>query len=352
MSPKPADGSAAASMNPRPAEDSAAASKIPRPAEDSAAASMDPKFDFSLASLPGPAIASILHHLDIYSSHQLALTCQACAREAAHHRSHNKNDYCAKILPKVQSIAGRSYGGSPYGDLNCAWTGSSSDALPYIPTMSEQPDFLASMWKAAWSAVPHSFCTDIRSMWGEAMSDDFGSGLNKCSCLTIHLFIQSTTPLHVTLVWLRAFCETAKATIIQKFLDEGAGYVDSVMDVTCWVFRPQGQLQEDECDGVESPQGGSWKFVCQHPEPNRDWHTRYEPVAWRPEDSIAVTGSWCDFEEPVFTRKPSECEADPKPDPKLDLMPEFDRYYTKKMKKPKTGGRRCCKLSECKQSLC
>ena len=115
MSPKPADGSAAASMNPRPAEDSAAASKIPRPAEDSAAASMDPKFDFSLASLPGPAIASILHHLDIYSSHQLALTCQACAREAAHHRSHNKNDHCAKILPKVRSIAGRSYGGSPYG---------------------------------------------------------------------------------------------------------------------------------------------------------------------------------------------------------------------------------------------
>jgi len=230
--------------------------------------------------------------------------------------------------------------------VTCAWTGSSSDALPYIHTMSQQPDFLASMWKAAWSAVPHSFCADIRSMWGEAMSVDRGGGGNKCSCLTIHLLIQSTTPLHMSLAWLQAFCEIAKATFIQKFLDEGAGYVDSVMDITCWVYRPQGQLQEDECDGVESPQGGSRKFVCLHPEPVRDWHSRYEPVARRPEDSIAVTGSWCDFEEQDFTCKPFVCEADPKPDPK----PEFDRYHTSKMKKPQSGGRRGWRLSERKQS--
>jgi hypothetical protein len=300
MSPKPADGSAAASMNPRPAEDSAAASKIPRPAEDSAAASMDPKFDFSLASLPGPAIASILHHLDIYSSHQLALTCQACAREAAHHRSHNKNDYCAKILPKVQSIAGRSYGGSPYGDLNCAWTGSSSDALPYIHTMSQQPEFLTSMWKAAWSTVPHSFFTDLNSMLGDAMSGKVKI-MNHCSPLTIHLFIRSSTPLHVPLAWLQAFCETAKATIIEKFLDAVAGYVDDAMDIACWVYRPQGQLQEDEFaaefDEHESPLGGPWKYVCQHPPPSMSSLTsQYTPVASNPEHSIAVTGSWCEFE--------------------------------------------------------
>ncbi len=298
---------------------------------------MNHKFDFSLASLPGPALASIFHHLDIHSFHQLALTCRACAREAAHHRTRYNTNYCAKILPKVQSIAGTSYGGSPYGTLNCAWTGRSSDALPYIHAMSQQPDFLASMWKAAWSAVPHSFCADIRSMWGEAMSGDFGYG-NKGSCLTICLFIHSTTPLHVSLAWLQAFCETAKATIIEKFLDEGAGYVDNVMDITCWVYRPQGQLQENECDGVESPQGGSWKFVCQHPHPNRDWYSRYEPVASKPEHSVAVTGSWCNFGEEGFTGKPS----DPKPD--------FDRYYIKKMKQPKRGGRRGWRLSERKQS--
>ncbi|DBB11010.1 TPA: hypothetical protein ACH3X3_006491 [Trebouxia sp. C0006] len=272
-------------------------------AQGSAAASVNNKVDFSLASLPGPAIASILHHLDIYSSHQLARTCRTCAREAAHYRTHYKRDYCAKILPSVQSVAGTCGDRYPYGELKCAWTGSSCDALPYIHTMSQQPDFLASMWKAAWSAVPHSFFADIRSMWGEAMSDDFGYG-NKASCLTIHLFIHSTTPLHVSLAWLQAFCETAKATIIQKFLDEGAGYVDNVMDVTCWVYRPQGQLQEDECDGVESPQGGSWKYVSQHPPPNRDWYSRYDPVAWKPEHSIAVTGSWCDFEKQVFTCEP------------------------------------------------
>jgi len=314
-----------------------------QPAKGNAAASVNHKSDFSLASLPGPAIASIFHHLDIYSSHQLALTCQACAREAAHHRTHYKNDYCAKILPKVQSTAGTCYGGSPYGILNCAWTGSSSDALPYIHTMSQQPDFLASMWKATWSAVPHSFCADLRSMLGEAMSGEFGFG-NKSSRLTIDLFIHSTTPLHVSLAWLQAFCETAKATIIEKFSNAVAGYVDNAMDITCWVYRPQGQLQEDEYDGVESPQGGPWKFVCQHPHPNRDWYSRCEPVASKPEHSIAVTGSWCEFEGKVFTCKPSEsvCEADPKPD--------FNRHYTKKMKKPKRGCRQGWRLSERKQS--
>ena len=158
-------------------------------AQGSAAASVNNKVDFSLASLPGPAIASILHHLDIYSSHQLARTCRTCAREAAHYRTHYKRDYCAKILPSVQSVAGirGDHYGDRYGELKCAWTGSSCDALPYIHTMSQQPDFLASMWKAAWSAVPHSFFTDIRSMWGEAMSGDFGYG-NKGSCLTIQLF--------------------------------------------------------------------------------------------------------------------------------------------------------------------
>ncbi|KAL0019767.1 hypothetical protein WJX79_005123 [Trebouxia sp. C0005] len=69
-----------------------------------------------------------------------------------------------------------SYSGFPYGEITCVWTGSSCDALPYIHAMSQQPDFLASMWKAAWSAVPHSFCADIRSFWGDAMSGDFGYG--------------------------------------------------------------------------------------------------------------------------------------------------------------------------------
>ncbi|KAL0048381.1 hypothetical protein WJX82_001957 [Trebouxia sp. C0006] len=62
----------------------------------------------------GPAIASILHHLDIYSSHQLARTCRTCAREAAHYRTHYKRDYCAKILPSVQSVAGTCGDRYPY----------------------------------------------------------------------------------------------------------------------------------------------------------------------------------------------------------------------------------------------
>ncbi|DBA81114.1 TPA: hypothetical protein ACH3X2_007086 [Trebouxia sp. C0005] len=312
-----------------------------QPAKGSAAASVNNKFGFSLASLPGPAIASIFQHLDIYSSYQLAQTCRACAREAAHYRTHCKSDYCTKILPKVQSLAGTGYSGFPYGEITCVWTGSSCDALPYIHAMSQQPDFLASMWKAAWSAVPHSFCADIRSFWGDAMSGDFGYG-NKGDCLTIHLFIHSTIPLHVSLAWLQAVCRTAKATLIQKFLDEGAGYVDNVMDITCWVYRPQGQLQQDECDGVETPQGGSWKYLCQHPPPNQDYYSRYEPVASKPEDIVTVTGSWCEFEVQSFTCKHFVCEADPKP--------EFDRYHTKKVKKPKTGGRRGWQLSERKQS--
>lgn len=105
----------------QPAQGCAAASMNSKPAEGCAAPSMNPKFDFPHASLPGPAIASIFHHLDIYSSHQLALTCQACAREAAYHRNHNKTDCCAKILPKVQSIVGGEIP-FPVGILNCAWT--------------------------------------------------------------------------------------------------------------------------------------------------------------------------------------------------------------------------------------
>ena len=269
-----------------------------QPAMASAAASLKHERDFSLAFLPGPAIASILHHLDIYSSYQLALTCQACAREAAHHRTHYKDEYCAQILPKVQSIAG-DYG-FPYGSLSCAWTGTSSDALPYIHTMSIQPDFLASMWKAAWSTVPHSFFTDLNSMLGDAMSGKVKI-MNHCSPLTIHLFIRSTTPLHVPLAWLQAFCETAKATIIEKFLDAVSGYVDDAMDIACWVYRPQGQLHEDEfaaeLDEHESPLGGPWKYVCQNPPPSMSSLTsQYTPVASNPEHSIAVTGSWCEFE--------------------------------------------------------
>ncbi len=138
-------------------------------------------------------------------------------------------------------------------------------------------------------------------MLGEAMSGEFGFG-NKSSRLTIDLFIHSTTPLHVSLAWLQAFCETAKATIIEKFSNAVAGYVDNAMDITCWVYRPQGQLQEDEWEsesrGDKSPEGGPWKFVCQHPAPDRDFYSRYSAVALHahPEHNIAVTGSWCEFE--------------------------------------------------------
>ncbi len=270
-----------------------------QPANGSAA-SVNNKVEFLLASLPGPAIASIFHHLDIYSSHQLALTCQACAREAAHHRTHYKSDYCAKILPKVHSIAKRSsWGLSPYGTITCAWTGSSSDALPYIHTMSQQPEFLTSMWKAAWSTVPHSFYADLRSMTGGAMDVEFDGG-SRGDRLTINLLIHSSTRLHVSWAWLQAFCETAKATLIEKFFHAVAGYVDSVMDITCWVYRPQGQLQMDEweSESMGSPQGGPWKFVCQHPGPDRDHYSSYLAVASHqyPEQNIAVTGSWCEFE--------------------------------------------------------
>lgn len=253
----------------QPAQGCAAASMNSKPAGGCAAPSMNPKFDLPLASLPGPAIASIFHRLDIYSSHQLALTCQACAREAAYHRNHNKTDCCAKILPKVQSTVGGEIP-FPVGILNCAWTSSSSDALPYVHTMSQQPEFLSSMWKAAWSTVPHSFYADLRSMTGHAMDTDWG-GCDKLLPLTIYLAIHSTTPLHVSLAWLQAFCETAKATLIEKFFIAVAGYVDSVMDITCRVFRPQGPLQEDEwvsqSSADTSPQGGPWKFVCQYPHP-------------------------------------------------------------------------------------
>ncbi len=124
----------------------------------------------------------------------------------------------------------------------------------------------------------------------------------KCCQLTIHLFIHSTTPLHVSLAWLQAFCETAKATLIEKFFDAVAGYVDNVMDISCWVYRPALQLREesDEFDaefkGHESPEGGPWKFVCQHPPPSRDWYSRYPAVASHPEHDIAVTGDRCEFE--------------------------------------------------------
>lgn len=61
---------------------------------------------------------------------------------------------------------------------------SSSDSLPYIHTMSKQPDFLASMWKAAWSAVPHSFFPDLNSMLGEATSGKVEI-MKYCNPLTI-----------------------------------------------------------------------------------------------------------------------------------------------------------------------
>ena len=155
-------------------------------------------------------------------------------------------------------------------------------------------------WQACWSTVPHSFFTDLNSMLGDAMSGKVKI-MNHCSPLTIHLFIRSSTPLHVPLAWLQAFCETAKATIIEKFLDAVAGYVDDAMDIACWVYRPQGQLQEDEFaaefDEHESPLGGPWKYVCQHPPPSMSSLTsQYTPVASNPEHSIAVTGSWCEFE--------------------------------------------------------
>jgi len=310
-----------------------------QPAKGNAAASMNHNHVLPLASLPGPAFASVFHHLDNYSFRQLALTCRVCAREAAHHRARYNTNYCAKILPKVQGIAGQHYGRSPYGRLECAWTGRSSDALPYIHHMSKQPDFLASVWKAAWSAIPHSFFADICSMWDK-------SGQHyECRDLIISicLFIHSTTPLHVSLAWLRALWKTAEATIKQKFVDEGAGY-DCEIFIEFSVYRPQGELQENEYlyHGVESPQAGSWKFVCEsYREGN--YVSCFEPVASKPEDSIAVTGSWCEFGEEGFGKEGfTGIPSDPKPD--------FNRYYIKKLQQPKSCGRRGWRLSERKQS--
>ncbi len=134
-------------------------------------------------------------------------------------------------------------------------------------------------------------------MTGGAMDVEFDGGSRSCR-LTIYMMIRSSTRLHVSLAWLQAFCETAKATLIEKFFHAVAGHVDSVMDITCWVYRPQGQLLKDEWEAESrgSPQGGPWKFVCQHPDPDRDFYSRYSAVASHPEHNIAVTGSWCEFE--------------------------------------------------------
>ena len=142
------------------------------------------------------------------------------------------------------------------------------------------------------------------------------------------------------MAWLQAFCETAKATIIEKFLDAVAGYVDDAMDIACWVHRPQGQLQEDEfaaeCDEHESPSGGPWKYVCQHPPPSMcSLDSQYKPVALNPEHSIAVTGQWCEFEGLHASLVFAEL-----------IRHDLNPYYNKKMKKPTRSGRQGWRLSQ------
>lgn len=304
-----------------------------------------------LTCLPArPALATIFYHLDCYSAHRFALTCQACAREAAHHNPCCKSEFCAKILPKVQSATGTSCR-YLFGMFNCAWTGSSTNALPYMYAMSQQPDFLTTMWKEAWSRVPPSFCTDLRSVLAETGAS--GSFRGENPQLIINLFIHSAVPLHVDRVWLQHFCESAKATMMGRLTFLNAAVMEELggrfVHIRCDVYRPQGKLEEDllACDASyvleRPPCVGSWQHVCQ-PVPPEGHCYRCYPRTCKFEHNTAITGSWCDFDGTgvEFICDAFVGEADP--------QPEFDRYYTRKLKKPRTGGRRGWRLSERKQS--
>ena len=208
--------------------------------------------NFSLATLPGPAMASIFHNSDYVTAHQLAQTCHACAREYEYYTSTSafSAKCCQEWLPqfeKCEPDKSRAWWDNrPCTKDYCfTWTKGSADGLQHIYAMSHQPSFLRKMWRAA---IPGTFQPDLSALAFDTARTYWGD--KPQLTVKVDLFLHSCSRLQLPYLWLCGpFLETAAAAIADK-INASASYH---IEFQFCVYRPaqENQWQLIISEGVD-----------------------------------------------------------------------------------------------------
>ena len=257
----------------------AAANVIPEPA-------LSP--NFSLATLPGPAMASIFHNSDYVTAHRLAQTCHACAREYNYYTSTSafSAKCCQEWLPQFEKCEPDNR--SCTKDYRFTWTEDSADGLQHIYAMSHQPGCLRKMWRAA---IPGNIQPDLSALAFDTARTYWGD--KPQLTVKVDLFLYSCSRLQLSMLWLlQPFLETAAAAMADKINAFASYHIEFEFEV----YRP---AQENQWQLINSrsivivPKGSKTHEHCYDFVSETSCESRYYDALLEDREKVAVTGPWC-----------------------------------------------------------